>query len=160
MIRNNDVVGSYLVRVFASRNCVASFQCATLDDAKTEVARIRDERTARGLQTSKAMAQKIVKAGRRGRKFLGQETSLDGPADTDESFISDGILIYRAEFLVCDPCVKLEGQECHTPECVFCFQPVSVARAVLNKTLNCPIIDGERLILLGNAPRIGVQHST
>lgn len=60
----------------------------------------------------------------------------------------DGIIIYRAEFLVCDPCVKLEGQMCRTPECVFCFQDVRVARAVLNKTLNCPIVDGERLILL------------
>lgn len=65
---------------------------------------------------------------------------------------SDGILIHRAEFLVCDPCVKLEGQECHTPECVFCFQPVSVARDVLDKTLNCPVINGERLILLGGDP--------
>lgn len=74
----------------------------------------------------------------------------DSSLKAAESFTSEGgILIHRATFLVCDPCVKLEGEECHTPECVFCFQSVSVARAVLNKTLNCPIINGERLILLG-----------
>lgn len=70
--------------------------------------------------------------------------------DQPESYTNDdGILVHVAEFRVCDPCVRLQGQECHTPDCVFCFQPVSVAKEVLDKTLVCPIIDGERIVLIG-----------
>lgn len=115
-------------------------------DAATQAARHRsmadegDEFAAGAAAQCGAQADALREAQRR--------IELISPSFTAD----DGILIHRAEFLVCDPCVKLQGEECHTPECVFCFQPVSVARDVLNKTLNCPIIDGARLILLGNEP--------
>jgi hypothetical protein len=65
---------------------------------------------------------------------------------------TDDPVIHIVEFRVCDPCVQLKGEECHTPECVFCFRSVSDAARVLDDTLICPIIDGERHILIERAP--------
>lgn len=51
---------------------------------------------------------------------------------------------------VCQDCIDLKGQECHTPECVFCFHGMEEVKWLLDKMLICPIIDGERIVLAGN----------
>lgn len=52
---------------------------------------------------------------------------------------------------VCQDCIDLKGQECHVPECVFCFKGMDEAKWLLDKMLICPIINGERIILAGDA---------
>lgn len=74
--------------------------------------------------------------------------SLNSQADGSD----DEPLIHTVEFQVCDACVQMQGEECHTPGCVFCFRSVAEARHILDVTLICPIVDGERLILIERAP--------
>lgn len=57
MIRNDDQIGNYFVRVFASRNQIASFQCPTLADCSIEVNRIRQERGRK--PTTRAVARRM-----------------------------------------------------------------------------------------------------
>lgn len=52
---------------------------------------------------------------------------------------------------ICQDCIDLRGQECHVPECVFCFKGMDEAKWLLDKMMICPIIDGERYILVGDA---------
>jgi hypothetical protein len=60
----------------------------------------------------------------------------------------DGPRIRTATIRICQPCLDLEGQECHTPECVFCFRSVTEAKWLMDKMLIAPIIDGERFVLV------------
>jgi hypothetical protein len=60
MIDNSDIIGAYQVVIVARRKMVHSFQCPTLKDAKFEAWKIAAQRTAKGLPTSRAFAQKIV----------------------------------------------------------------------------------------------------
>jgi hypothetical protein len=38
------------------------------------------------------------------------------------------------EINICDGCINLEGSECHTPECAFCFLGVDEIKELLRKT--------------------------
>lgn len=42
--------------------------------------------------------------------------------------------VYRVELQVCELCLVGEGEECHVPECAFCFRdvPDEELREVLN----------------------------
>lgn len=77
---------------------------------------------------------------------------MDEVENSSEETVDDEPIVHTVEFQVCDPCVRLEGEECHTPGCVFCFRSTEVPRRVLNDTLICPIINGERHILIERAP--------
>lgn len=61
---------------------------------------------------------------------------------------------------VCQGCIDLKGQECHVPECVFCFKGMDEAKWLLDKMLICPIIDGERYILAGDAVEAEARATT
>lgn len=52
---------------------------------------------------------------------------------------------------VCQDCIDLKGQECHVPECVFCFRGMGEVKHLLDRMLICPVIDNERFVLAGNA---------
>lgn len=56
--------------------------------------------------------------------------------------------IRTATARICQPCIDLEGEECHTPECVFCFRSVTEAKWLMDKMLIAPIINGERFVLV------------
>lgn len=44
---------------------------------------------------------------------------------------------------VCDQCIRLEGQMCHNPYCVFCRRTMEEVRECLNVTLIRPLVDGK-----------------
>lgn len=56
--------------------------------------------------------------------------------------------IRTATIRICQACVDLAGEECHTPECVFCFRSVTEAKWLMDKMMIAPIIDGERFVLV------------
>ena len=60
-------------------------------------------------------------------------------------------IVHDVTVRVCQGCIDLEGEMCSTPECVFCFRGTDEAKWLLDKMLICPIIDGERYVLAGNA---------
>lgn len=78
--------------------------------------------------------------------------SAESPRPAQVQSNDEEPLVHTVEFQVCDACVRMKGEECHTPGCVFCFRSVSDAIRVLNDTLICPIVNGERLILIERAP--------
>jgi hypothetical protein len=48
---------------------------------------------------------------------------------------------------ICDPCRDLDGQECHTPGCIFFLWGMDDVKAFMNRALIAPVIDGERYIV-------------
>lgn len=76
MIDNSDKVGHFQVTMIASKNCVASFQCPTMDDVYIEVNRIKTERASNGLPTAKATAREITHKSR-GSVTLGDEINVN-----------------------------------------------------------------------------------
>jgi hypothetical protein len=60
VIRNEDLVGDFWVRVIATKHACASFQCPTLYDAEVETQRIAAERAQRNLPTSHAEVREIT----------------------------------------------------------------------------------------------------
>lgn len=67
-------------------------------------------------------------------------------------------MINQITIRVCQDCIELKGQECHEPECVFCFRGMEEVRVLLDKVLICPIVDGERLILWGATIPTATSH--
>lgn len=67
--------------------------------------------------------------------------------------------IRTATIRICQPCVDLVGEECHTPECVFCFHSVTEAKWLMDKMLIAPIIDGERFVLVDDDTRATGERS-
>lgn len=55
------------------------------------------------------------------------------------------IKVYKIN--ICDDCYNLQGEMCHTPECVFCRRTISEIGEYLDILLIRPVIDGERLRL-------------
>lgn len=47
--------------------------------------------------------------------------------------------------MICDACYNLEGQECHTPDCIFYLRSMYEAKAALDMMLIRPIVDGESI---------------
>lgn len=41
--------------------------------------------------------------------------------------------IRHYEVTICDGCINLEGQECHTPECAFCFMNMDEVKETLRR---------------------------
>lgn len=60
-----------------------------------------------------------------------------------------GPKVHDVTVRVCQSCIDLVGEECHTPGCVFCFHGMAEVKWLLDKMLICPIIDGERIVLHG-----------
>lgn len=63
--------------------------------------------------------------------------------------------IRTATVRICQACVDLKGEECHTPECVFCFRSVTEAKWLMDKMMIAPIIDGERFVLVDDDEALG-----
>lgn len=38
--------------------------------------------------------------------------------------LNDTVPVYRVRLVICEKCLAGEGDECHVPECAFCFRPV------------------------------------
>lgn len=51
----------------------------------------------------------------------------------------------KYSILICDQCIKLEGECCNNPYCVFCRRSMKEVGEYLNVLLIRPVIDGERL---------------
>ena len=45
---------------------------------------------------------------------------------------------------ICEACIRLEGQMCDTPECVFCFRAMDEVGRILADTMIRPFVDGKR----------------
>jgi len=45
---------------------------------------------------------------------------------------------------ICDDCIRLKGQMCHVPECVFCRRTMEEVGEYLDVLLIRPIVDGKR----------------
>lgn len=54
--------------------------------------------------------------------------------------------IQRHTIDICEDCINLKGDMCHTPECVFIRQTMPEVKEYLNMLLIAPIVDGERLM--------------
>ena len=63
--------------------------------------------------------------------------------------------IRTATIIICQSCLDLVGEECHTPECVFCLRSVAEAKWLMDKMLIAPIVDGERFILVDDETNEG-----
>ncbi len=50
---------------------------------------------------------------------------------------------------VCDDCLNLKGEMCHTPECGFCRRTMAEVSELLNTLLIRPIVDGRQLPVIG-----------
>lgn len=46
---------------------------------------------------------------------------------------------------ICDQCIRLEGECCNNPLCVFCRRSIKEVGQILNDTMIRPIVDGERV---------------
>lgn len=55
--------------------------------------------------------------------------------------------IRKYEINICDECYLLEGEMCHTPECVFCRRTMEEVGEYLDVLCIRPVVDGERLDL-------------
>jgi hypothetical protein len=53
------------------------------------------------------------------------------------------VQVRRYQVDICDPCMKLEGSECHTPGCIFWLCTMGEVQEYLNRMLLRPLIDGE-----------------
>jgi len=45
---------------------------------------------------------------------------------------------------ICDACINLQGEQCHTPECVFCWRTMKEVGEYLDVLLIRPRVDGKR----------------
>lgn len=59
--------------------------------------------------------------------------------------------VHALTVLVCQDCIDLKGEMCNNAECVFCRRTMAEVRHYLDVMLLCPIVDGKRLILVGDA---------
>jgi hypothetical protein len=48
---------------------------------------------------------------------------------------------------ICDQCMRLEGEMCHNPACVFCRRTMREVGEYLDALLLRPVVDGERMPL-------------
>jgi hypothetical protein len=64
-------------------------------------------------------------------------------------------VVRRYSVDVCDPCIKLEGQECHTPRCIFYLHDIEHVKRLLSEILIAPVIDGQRFVVQ-KGRRVGV----
>ena len=48
---------------------------------------------------------------------------------------------------ICDACYLLDGEMCHTPQCVFCRRTMKEVAEYLDLLYIRPVVDGERLDL-------------
>ena len=55
--------------------------------------------------------------------------------------------IQRYTIDVCEDCIHLKGEMCHTPECVFIRCTMDEVKQYLNMLLIAPIVDGERIYI-------------
>lgn len=46
---------------------------------------------------------------------------------------------------ICDQCIRLEGEMCHNPECVFCRRTMAEVREYLDATFVRPTANGEHV---------------
>lgn len=59
--------------------------------------------------------------------------------------------VHALTVLVCQDCIDLKGEMCNNPQCVFCRRTMVEVQRYLDVILLCPIVDGKRLILVGDA---------
>lgn len=59
--------------------------------------------------------------------------------------------------MICDACYNLEGQECHTPDCIFYLRSMKEVEEALDLMLIRPIVDGKSIKAQEGAP-IGEGH--
>lgn len=59
--------------------------------------------------------------------------------------------VHALTVLVCQDCIDLKGVMCNNAECVFCRRTMVEVQDLLDAMLLCPIVDGKRLILVGDA---------
>lgn len=82
------------------------------------------------------------------------ESSVSYPAEPESHTSEDGVMIHRAQFNVCDPCVKLEGQD----DCKITTEEspgsASDPKSVVSPTVNVPEIEAikERRAKISPAP--------
>lgn len=53
-------------------------------------------------------------------------------------------IVKRYTVDICDPCMRLEGEMCDTPGCIFCWCTMAEVSEYLNRMLIRPIVDGEQ----------------
>jgi len=53
--------------------------------------------------------------------------------------------VLRYVISICQPCIELLGQECHTPGCVFWLCSMREVSEYLNRLQIRPIVDGEQI---------------
>jgi NTP pyrophosphatase (non-canonical NTP hydrolase) len=59
--------------------------------------------------------------------------------------------VHALTVLVCQDCIDLKGEMCNNAECVFCRRTMKEVRHYLDVMLLCPVVNGERLVLVGDA---------
>lgn len=52
-------------------------------------------------------------------------------------------MIRRYEIDICDGCLDLQGEMCHTPGCVFIRQTTPEIKALLDLLMIIPLVDGK-----------------
>jgi len=60
---------------------------------------------------------------------------------------SDGSKLIKRSIFICEDCYELKGEMCCTPECVFCWHPMSEAAEILDILKIRPVVNDERLRL-------------
>jgi hypothetical protein len=50
----------------------------------------------------------------------------------------------RFAITICDPCIRIQGQQCHTPGCVFIRQTMAEVAESLDALLIRPVLNGVR----------------
>jgi len=58
--------------------------------------------------------------------------------------MKDDPKVRRYEIRICDQCIRLEGEQCHNPACVFCRRTMEEVGEYLDVLLIRPVIDGRR----------------
>jgi hypothetical protein len=53
--------------------------------------------------------------------------------------------LMKREIQFCEDCYNLKSEECHEPECIFCFKGMKEVADILDALLIRPVADGVRL---------------
>ena len=59
--------------------------------------------------------------------------------------LSEAYRVRHFEVNICEGCLRLEGQQCHTPGCCFCFSSTEEVGEYLDILLIRPIVNGVRM---------------
>lgn len=82
-------------------------------------------------------------ARRASESFDADAESLRVRKKTHDPDGKERVLRYMVS--ICQPCIELQEQECHTPGCVFWMCDMGEVSEYLNRLMIRPIIDGKQI---------------